>query len=234
MRLPTAAAHARRSNRHREVFRIKFNDLAPKWNRRITQSSSDHVYDQTRHFAVKRMTESPKGVSLITQVRNQSADVDRVIPFEISYRRTYRIPSKIQALPNQPPNQPLNQPVNQPLNAVHLTQTAAWRQNEKMQLEKSNLEGAPVAKLTSSRTFNTPELRDTDCNRQNQPRCAERPTTIGSPCSAQYAWCDRWARYIRIPQFLLTRRRGDVSLNNLRAGSSKQEGNETYPCVILM
>ena len=222
MRLPTAAVHARRSNRHREVFRIKFNDLAPKWNRRITQSSSDHVYDQTRHFAVKRMTESPKGVNFGTQVRNQSADVDRVIPIEVSCRRTYRIPSKIQALPNQLRN------------AVHLTQTAAWRQNEKMQLEKSNLEGAPVAKLTSSRTFCTPELRDTDCYRQNQPRCAEISTTTGSPCSAQYAWCDRWARYIRIPQFLLTRRRGDVSLNNLRAGSSKQEGNETYPCVILM
>ena len=214
--------HARRSIRHTEIFRTKFNDLAPKWNRRITQSSSDHVYDQTRHFAVKRMTESPKGVNLITQVRNQLADVDRVTPIEVSCRLTYRIPSKIQALPSEPPN------------AVHLTQTAAWRQNEKMQLEKSNLEGAPVAKLTSSRTFCTPELRDTDCYRQNQPRCAERPTTIGSPCSAQYAWCDRWARYIRIPQFLLTRRRGDVSLNNLRAGSSKQEGNETYPRVILM
>ena len=214
--------HARRSIRHTEIFRIKFNDLAPKWNRRITQSSSDHVYDQTRHFAVKQMTESPKGVNFKTQVRNQSANVDRVIPIEVSCRRTYRIPSKAQAPPNQP------------LNAVHLKQTAAWRQNEKMQLEKSNLEGAPVAKLTSSRTFCTPELRDTDCYRQNQPRCAERPTTIGSPGTAQYARRDRWARYIRIPQFLLTRRRGDVSLNNLRAGSSKQEGNETYPCVTLM
>ena len=213
--------HARRSIRHTEIFRTKFNDLAPKWNRRITQSSSDHVYDQTRHFAVKRMTESPKGVNLITQVGTQSADVDRVIPIEVSCRRTYRIPSKIQAPPNQP------------LNAVHLTQTGTWRQNEKMQLEESNLR-APVAKLTSSRTFCTPELRDTDCYRQNQPRCAERPTTIGSPGTAQYARRDRWARYIRIPQFLLTRRRGDVSLNNLRAGSSKQEGNETYPCVTLM
>ena len=140
-----------------------------------------------------------------------------------------------------PPNIPYTeqdtgtaQPTTQPTNTVHSTQTGAWRQKEKMQLEESNLEGAPVAKLTSSRTFCTPELRDTDCYRQNQPRCAERPTTIGSPCSAQYAWCDRWARYIRIPQFLLTRRRGDVSLNNLRAGSSKQEGNETYPRVILM
>ena len=122
----------------------------------------------------------------------------------------------------------------QPTNIVHSTQTGAWRQKEKMQLEKSNLEGAPVAKLTSSHTFCTPELRDTDCYRHNQPRCAEISTTTGSPGTAQNAWCDRWARYIRIPQFLLTRRRGDVSPNNLRAGPSKQEGNESYPRVFLM